>query len=72
MQFIEIYNTVRSTESYDAATAQRDFLIATAPVILDMANRKFEDDNRRKELKTVWPKKPYEGILTIGSVATLY
>lgn len=72
MQCIEIYNTVRSAEAYDAATAQQDFLFATAPIILDMANRKFEDDNRRKELKTLWPKKPYKGILTIGNVASLY
>ena len=72
MQCIEIYNMVRCNEAYDAATAQKDFLVATAPVILDMANRKLEDDNRRKELKTVWLKKPYKGILTIGNVATLY
>lgn len=72
IQCIEIYNTVRSAEAYDAATAQTDFLVATAPVILDMANRKLEDDNRRKELKTLWPQKPYKGILTIGNVASLY
>ena len=72
IQCIEIYNAVRCTETYDAASAQKDFLVATAPVILDMANRKLEDDNRRKELKTVWPKKPYKGILTIGNIATLY
>ena len=72
IQCIEIYNTVRSTEAYDAATAQTDFLVATAPVILDMANRKLKDDNRRRELKTLWPKKPYKGILTIGNVASLY
>ena len=72
IQCIEIYNAVRCAETYDAASAQKDFLVATAPVILDMANRKLEDDNRRKELKTVWPKKPYKGILTIGNIATLY
>lgn len=72
MQCIEIYNTIRSTEAYDAATARRDFLIAAAPVLLDMADRKLEDDDRRKELKTVWRKKPYKGILTIGNVASLY
>lgn len=72
MKCIEIYNTFRNVETYDPATAQKDFLVATSPIILDMADRKLEDDNRRKELKTVWPKKPYKGILTIGNIATLY
>ena len=72
IQCIDIYNAIRSEEAYDAVTAQKDFLFATAPVILDMANRKLEDDNRCKELKTLWPKKPYNGILTIGNIASLY
>lgn len=72
MKRIEIYNTFRNVEAYDPATAQKDFLVATAPIILDMADRKLEDDNQRKELKTLWPQKPYNGILTIGNIASLY